>query len=305
MNLKITLDIFSGRPNPELIVSDAEAKKVLDAIRPVANLKSLTAKSAKQPGNLGYRGIIVEQLGRATKTLPGRMHLTHNKLFSTESTGEIDGQALESLVISQLSKFRGIGNKKEFKIYLEQEMKRFKGLSGADLNPNPPDPPEPADPVNPCACAPDADIAWWNDGGVKQGNNNCYNYACNYRTNTFAQPGLAAGQQYTSMSGCTVAAGQRSVKEGAVLDQLIDKPTANNVCPGKGHLVALVIAPGHDFHWYRKGPTGYWSHKPGSTAARNMDEAGKLITDPRTADRGSYTQFCTFMQVLHGHIMIK
>lgn len=305
MKLKITLDIFSGRPNPELIVSDAEAKKIFDAIRPSGKLKSLTAKSGHAPSNLGYRGIIIEQIGRASKSLPARMQLTHDKLYSAESLGDLEGQALENLVLGKLSKFKGITNKKEFKIYLEQEMKRFKDLSSVDLNPNPPDPPEPSDPVNPCACAPDADIAWWNDNSTKQFNNNCYNYACNYRTNTFAQPGLAAGQKYTSMSGCTVAAGQRSVKEGAVIDQLIDKPSANNICPAKGHLVALVIAPGHDFHWYRKGPTGYWSHKPGSTPARNTDEAGKLITDPRTADRGSYTQFCTFMQVLHGHIMIK
>jgi hypothetical protein len=35
----------------------------------------------------------------------------------------------------------------------------------------------------------------WNDGGQIQHNNNCYNYACNTRTDTFAQPGRGAGSQ--------------------------------------------------------------------------------------------------------------
>ena len=33
----------------------------------------------------------------------------------------------------------------------------------------------------------------WNDHGTVQYNNNCYNYASNLRTNTFAQPGRAHG----------------------------------------------------------------------------------------------------------------
>ena len=81
--------------------------------------------------------------------------------------------------------------------------------------------------------------------------NNCYNYGCDYRTDTYAQPGKAAGAMYSALT-CA------SVFPAAVADKLIDKPGANNKCPPEGHLVALVIAPGWDFHWYRKGrtPTG-------------------------------------------------
>jgi hypothetical protein len=96
-----------------------------------------------------------------------------------------------------------------------------------------------------------------------------------------------------------------SVRPAAVADGLIARPSANNRCPGEGHLVALVIAPGIDFHWYRKGRNGYWSHKPGSTPVINLDNSNHLIPDPRTADRGMYTQFCTFMVVMHGHIKIR
>ncbi len=67
----------------------------------------------------------------------------------------------------------------------------------------------------------------------------------------------------------------------------------------------LVIWPGVDFHWYRKGRNGYWSHKPGGTPATNIDNSGHFIPDPRTADRGGYTDFCTFMVVMHGHIKLQ
>jgi hypothetical protein len=37
---------------------------------------------------------------------------------------------------------------------------------------------------------------------------------------------------------------------------------------------------------------GCWSHKPGPTAVRNIDNAGNAIGDPRTCSRGPYTVFC-------------
>jgi hypothetical protein len=152
-----------------------------------------------------------------------------------------------------------------------------------------------------CRCAPLYEPDWWNDassGGARQYSNNCYNYATNYRTDTFAQPGLAAGQEYTQLA-CS------SVRPAAIADDLIANPNADNHCPEEGHLVALVVAPGIDFHWYRKGRNGYWTHKPGGTPVTNVDNSGHLIPDPRTADRGIYTDFCTFMTVMHGHIKIR
>ena len=132
----------------------------------------------------------------------------------------------------------------------------------------------------------------------RQWSNNCYNYATNYRTDTFAQPGLAAGQMYASLS-CP------DVRKAAIADELIDAPDADNACPKEGHLVALVVAPGFDFHWYRKGRNGRWSHKPGSTPVIAVDNSNQIILDPRNADRGPYTDFCTFMVVMHGHIKIR
>jgi len=157
-----------------------------------------------------------------------------------------------------------------------------------------------------CRCAPLYEPAWWNDGGQRQLRNNCYNYASNYRTDNFrqlpdgsgSQPGAAAGAMYQSISGV-------AVRNAAIADGLIDSPAANNRCPGEGHLVALVIWPGFDFHWYRKGRTGRWSHKPGQTQVVDVDNNNAAITDPRVAARDLYTQFTTFMVVMHGHIKIN
>jgi hypothetical protein len=126
--------------------------------------------------------------------------------------------------------------------------------------------------------------ARWNDNNGIQFNNNCYNYGCNIQTGTFAQPGRATGNEYTAFT-C------QEVTKGALSDGLVAH-SCDTDCTGCCHKVALVMAPGWDFHWYRLDDNGMWSHKPGGTPATNVDNSGNLISDPRTADRGPYTEFC-------------
>ena len=38
-----------------------------------------------------------------------------------------------------------------------------------------------------------------------------------------------------------------------------------------------VMAPGVDYHWYRLGNDGYWSHKPGVTPATDVDDSAPHI----------------------------
>jgi hypothetical protein len=69
-------------------------------------------------------------------------------------------------------------------------------------------------------------------------------------------------------------------------------------CPKGYRQVMLFVDPYTDYHFYRKDENGYWSHKPGSTRATNKDDSGKLIKDPREADRNiestgyNYTDHC-------------
>jgi hypothetical protein len=46
-------------------------------------------------------------------------------------------------------------------------------------------------------------------------------------------------------------------------------------------------------------------HEPGGMPAEHVDSSAAVISDPITADRGPYTNFCTFMVVMHGHIKIQ
>src|SRR5215210_1604632 len=95
--------------------------------------------------------------------------------------------------------------------------------------------------------------ARWNDANGIQYNNNCYNYACDIQTGTYAQPGQATGNHYTALI-CP------AVTSGAASDGL-QPHSCDAGCARCCHLVALVMAPGYDFHWYRRDDNGLWSHK--------------------------------------------
>jgi hypothetical protein len=132
--------------------------------------------------------------------------------------------------------------------------------------------------------------------------NNCYNYACAIRTDTFAQPGRGTGHMYSFPIDCP------GIDAAARSDGLRPSDCARGCgCRDCCHKVALAIAPGeafNDFNWYRLDRDGRWSHKPGSTVT-NLDNSGNPITDPRTADRGPYTVFCGCYCVCQGQVTIS
>ena len=41
----------------------------------------------------------------------------------------------------------------------------------------------------------------------------------------------------------------------------------------------------YDYHFYRQNSDGTWSHKPGNTDVTKYDSSGKIIMDPRKANR--------------------
>lgn len=160
------------------------------------------------------------------------------------------------------------------------------------------------------SAAPPYDPAFWNDPAIVECNN-CYNYGCNIKTNTFAQPGYAHGisLSYVVLT-CT------TVGDAAKADGLADLYKEKQ-CIGCTHKVALVISPSspgviEDYHWYRLDDTGKWSHKPGPTPATNLDASGNTIANPETADRKyagpdytlDYKVFCTYYCVDKGKVVI-
>jgi hypothetical protein len=312
MPVKITIDIFSGRPNPYIILNHITARKVFNKI----SCSSFTKKSENSPPYptvLGYRGLIMEQQGkRLSNRLPIRVLFTKDAAYADGKIARVNQISdLVSFVFDHLPSLRLTDNIPSLKKFLESSIEKF----------------ELQRPVfirnyhkkyhrwltdfykthrrTACACAPLPDLPAWNSAPSIQFNNNCYNYSTNYRTDNYGQPGMAAGQQYNDLSACVTPMGSLGARMGALADGLIDLPANNNKCPTTGHLVALVIAPDYDYHWYRKGRNGKWSHKIGGSPATILDNSGNPISDPRTADRGSYVDFCSFMQVIHGHFKIK
>ena len=75
--------------------------------------------------------------------------------------------------------------------------------------------------------------------------------------------------------------------------------------PEEGHYVALLIWPNSNFHWIRKDKNNYWSHKPGGTSVRNVDNNGEKITDPSKSDFSPWTDFCGYMQTIPSKVTIS
>ena len=68
MTLRITVDIFSGRPNPTVELDGKRARDFLERVKPAKALKRGAMPSPEY--RLGYRGLIVEQIRAPSRALP-------------------------------------------------------------------------------------------------------------------------------------------------------------------------------------------------------------------------------------------
>jgi len=281
MSVTVTLNIYSGRPNLSWQLPADRADALLDQIGSLR--EGTTNKPLGSLRGLGYRGFLVERSHSAAEGAlsfyvhEGIVDRGQNEVNYVDSNQTVERFLLESgrqLIDDELY------------AYVLQEMAirpnldaLLRGLEIAAAG------------CPPCkaADAPAYNPGKWNVPTV-QPHNNCYNYANDQITNTFAQPGRAHGKPISTLS-CG------GVQPSAVADGLA--AVGGFGAPlgaGQGWYVALVIWPGRDYHWYRQDNVGCWSHKPGQTAARNVDNAGAAISDPRTCNRGPYSDFCSYMR---------
>jgi hypothetical protein len=270
MAIAIQLHVYSGRPDPVWIVSDSEADRL-------TGKRQMLFERASAPGpapvGLGYRGFTIFDVPEASaaKEFIAEAAMLDEGRRSSFISGEPDVE--DQLLRTARDKI----SPRVFQ-HVEEALR-----SGPLLRESFTDTACP-----PCGggSAPQYDPAYWNNDLTRLRRNNCYNYANNQATNTFAQPGRASGQVLTALE-CG------NVRAAAERDGLKSVPTVQASIPG--WYVALVVWPGEDYHWYRQDINGCWSHKPGRTEATNLDHAGKRIADPQSCDRGPYTNFCTFM----------
>ena len=159
----------------------------------------------------------------------------------------------------------------------------------------------------------------WNDGGRIMYSTNCYAYACNdpyhhadgdkpqpgthmlQRVNphmTHASVRLAVMQDDQSRNNLRK---QRLIPLIRLREEIANDSAIDVVNVPGYYLIALVIAMGRDYHWYRQDDSGLWSHKPGHMAATNRDASRQLIVDPRECDLGNYS-FSTFYYAPKGGV---
>src|SRR5712692_8450757 len=77
MALKVTVDVFSGRPNPVLVLEGREEREVLARLRPG---RGQAAVPAPLQSFLGYRGLHFELTG-GRRRLPQTFRLWHGILL--------------------------------------------------------------------------------------------------------------------------------------------------------------------------------------------------------------------------------
>lgn len=305
MALRITIDVFSGRPNPSIIVAGRVESALLERLGRLRSSRGARAV-AREPSRLGYRGVRLEPVvtGGASRgarrtgaTATAALRIAGGMVHRADGvTGPVDDPTLERFLVGPDGPLRAA----------VPDVRLLEQLADRLQRPTTPAPSArvrsraqvrtaAADEPDRCACAPIWDPAWWNDGGAIQLHNNCYNYAANVRTDTYAQPGRASTAMFASMSPA-------DVRTAALADALTDAPLRNK-CPRKGHLVACFVSQ-WDFHWYRKHRNGLWTHKPGPDPITQLDNAGQPIADPRNADRAEYTQLVGFFAVQHGHVKL-
>jgi hypothetical protein len=294
--LRITLDVYSGRPNPVVEIADETEARAL--LREVQQIPSVAGDSEITGEALGFRGFRLEALSDDVVLAPDagsgvylparslaagdREAGVAERLLTLMEQGEApaDAPAAAAVLDAPLRQF-----------LLEQLAERG-GQSVEDTAAPRAAEPAAAEPTD-VTCQIELGVfnpGFWNNDPTVRGNNNCYNYASNWRTNTFAQPGRGCGQQYTAIT-C------QEMTRASLCDGMHRRFDCFPDTEKPRYLVALVVAPGpgfRDFHWFRKQSGEFWGHKPGGTAARNVDNSNALISNPETANRGPYTQFCGY-----------
>lgn len=295
--LRIEVDAFSGRPNPVWMITDADAtRELLDA---VAEAKGAATKVGAGYAGLGYREVRVSLVGDDG---PPRRGVAREFALGSSAAGDMAASGrLARRVIEDMTRHADIRMLQhevtplsgELRDMLLEQLERFLAKPPRWI-PWPPPPPNPlirTTKDKKCRPACSYEISKFNPGFWNKPNvqpyNNCYNYALNWRTDTFAQPGRAHGAQTDTMA-CP------NVTTAAMADGLVKRCDCLPDSEYPRRLMALVVAPDWDYHWYRHQQGGFWGHKPGQTAARNVDNSNVVITNPETCDRGPYTQFCGY-----------
>jgi hypothetical protein len=276
--MQLTFDVFSGRANPSWRLPPIISRQLFDLVNDNGLVRRLT--SAEFPVHLGYRGLQI--------IWPPEIVVK----YRVTPLLNLPVDAFDHLVLfrelAAIARFIGFFGLDEFQRLVRLIIELLQKRASSSAPPSASAPPGPRAGPCPFEMLP-FEPGPWNDPQFKP-TNNCYAYAANKRAlyPDKPQPGTATG------TTCAFPPTGPDVRAAAKRDGAHDVGDCFPDSEAPRLLVALVIWPGEDYHWYRKHPD-CWGHKPGSTAARNVDSSGVVITNPETCNRGPYTEFHGYM----------
>jgi hypothetical protein len=284
MSASVILCIFSGRPNPQWRLSEDQEAQLVD----LTSVATPSPELGGSAGGLGYSGFAVHPEGQSQLQYPllvcDRVIESVGGRSAVDSDRHVEQWLLGTAPTLDPLVKREVSLAMSKPIYRNVRCKR--SVPGGTPSPFPPT-------WNPVT---------WNQG-ANLIHDNCYNYANDLLYDRPASgPTAVPGQRHGAACAQGPACRCPDYTTGVIADGLT--PSADFVrTPGMDGLwfVALFVnsvagsAYEGDFHLYRQDGNGYWSHKPGALKARNCDEQGQLITDPRRADTDDY-DFCGFFK---------
>lgn len=214
-NLAVTLVIYSGLPDPEwdVLESDPDYSQI-QILLSNARADGFVFSPEATPAKLGYKGFLVRDASMVAQLIVGSdtIPLQQQLLASMPRAGILISdyfrQGIMEIIRSGTVSAEGGGPRRK-------------------------------------RAAPVYNPALWNNNAFTRLNNNCYNYANDIITNTFAQPGRGSGQIFNRpLNGPNVR--DAAIRDG--LQVLAPHPGAADPVPvapvGPRHLAALFIAPG-------------------------------------------------------------
>jgi len=290
--MRVTLRVFSGAPDPEWMVRGKQLQAVKSALMSASPISQI---HVPQSHKMGYNGFVLSCIGASSGVLVQGARAVEAALLAT---GESMLSATAPAVLAHVRPLLGLRVSPKTMVNGMQHVRawpdmhapgKWLPLSSNSSSNDPCDSPPVVGPDAPPIYDPNTD----DDGCFieMQDENNCYAYGSDIVTNTFPQPGRGSGQKWTenTCEDMGAAAGRDGmVWYGTTLPKGQPSP--------QGHYAALLIWPDTNFHWIRRdNQTGqYWSHKPGGTPVTNIDNNGNLITDPSQSDFSPWTQFCGY-----------
>ena len=107
MPVTITIDVFSGRPNPSVVVDGPEADELLERLRPTRDARRNETAPFAESG-LGYRGIIIHAGDKRPRGIPAEFRVVHGIGIAEKTSFAVADEGFEDFVCGSTGPFRPV-----------------------------------------------------------------------------------------------------------------------------------------------------------------------------------------------------